>query len=164
MLTEDTRKESVELKWSYWVVRSPKNLLSITGQYYLTVLTKLLARYVKKILPVNELCTYYRSIIEMRLLLILFLATVHGSTARDCSKLKKPSSKLFCYYSKLTDYEECYCTHIVLPPNSDVKTVDKARQLFKNSQILVTVNQFNMVSSKRSNIIQYLQFCYSLYI
>lgn len=82
----------------------------------------------------------------MRLFLIILLATVCGSFAKDCSKVKKSNSKLFCYYSKLTDVDGCYCTHIILPANADVKSVERAREVIGDRKILVTVNQFNQVS------------------
>lgn len=83
----------------------------------------------------------------MRLILIVFLAAICGSFAKDCSKVKTPNSKLFCYYSELIDSDGCYCTHVILPANADEKTVDSARQLFGNRKILMTVNHFNQVSS-----------------
>lgn len=82
----------------------------------------------------------------MKLVLIIFLATLSGSLAKDCSKVKKSNSKLFCYYSKLTDIDGCYCSHIILPSNSDVKSVERVRQYAGDPKILVTVNEFNKVS------------------
>lgn len=82
----------------------------------------------------------------MRLFVIVFLAGLSVSFAKDCSKVKKSNSKLFCYYSKLTDSDGCFCTHVILPENADDKTVQAARQLFGDRKILVTVNHFNQVS------------------
>lgn len=80
----------------------------------------------------------------MRFLGVVLLALLAGSTARNCPG-RKSSSKLFCYYGKLTEVDNCYCTHAILPANSDVKAVERVREQLKGVKILVTVNEFNQV-------------------
>lgn len=82
----------------------------------------------------------------MRVFLVIFLAAFSAAFAKDCSKIRKTNSKLFCYYSKLTDIDGCYCSHVVLPANADVKSIERVKQQVGNPKILVTVTQFNEVS------------------
>lgn len=96
---------------------------------------------------------------KMRLFLILLFATLSGSFAKDCSKVRKANSKLFCYYSKLTDIDGCYCSHVILPANADVKSVERVRQVVGDSKILVTVNEFNRVSFTTFSFDYFIRFC-----
>lgn len=81
----------------------------------------------------------------MRILGVVFVAFLAATLARNCPG-RKSSSKLFCYYGKLTDVDNCYCTHAILPANSDVKAIERAREHLKGVKILVTVHEFNQVS------------------
>nr|XP_023021193.1 uncharacterized protein LOC111509648 [Leptinotarsa decemlineata] len=78
----------------------------------------------------------------MRLLGVIILAVLGSALAKDCPS-RKSNSKLFCYFSKLTEIDGCYCSHVILPANSDVKSVERARQQMKGMKILITVNEFN---------------------
>lgn len=77
--------------------------------------------------------------------LLLFLIVTVGY-CKDCPT-KRINSKLICYYSQLTDVDGCYCTHVVLPANSDFKSIDNVRQKLAGSgaKILLTVTEFNQV-------------------
>ncbi|KAJ8980134.1 hypothetical protein NQ317_009193 [Molorchus minor] len=81
---------------------------------------------------------------EMRFLIatVLALLAVVGVGAKNCPP-RKSNSKLFCYYGKLTDVDNCFCSHAILPANSDVKTVERAREFLRGVKVLVTVNEFN---------------------
>lgn len=74
-------------------------------------------------------------------LLLFFLALGH---CKDCPG-KRINSKLICYYSKLTDVDSCYCTHVVLPANSDLKSIESLKQKLTGAKILLTVTEFNQV-------------------
>lgn len=65
--------------------------------------------------------------------------------ANDCPTNKKTTSKLICYYSKLNHVDSCKCSHVILPPHSDVKSIERLRQHFKGVKILITANEFNQV-------------------
>lgn len=79
----------------------------------------------------------------------IFLAINNNVLAKDCTS-KKSNAKLFCYYSKLTDVQSCKCSHIILPANSDVKSVDRVRDNIDGVKILISVNEFNQVKSINS--------------
>ncbi|KAG5895925.1 hypothetical protein JTB14_016329 [Gonioctena quinquepunctata] len=78
----------------------------------------------------------------MRLFGVIILGFLANASAKECPT-SKANSKLFCYYSKLTDIDGCYCSHVILPANSDVKNVERVRQHAKGMKILVTVTEFN---------------------
>ncbi|CAG9773991.1 unnamed protein product [Ceutorhynchus assimilis] len=72
---------------------------------------------------------------------VLTCFTVIGAS-KDCKQLS--TSKLICYYSTVEDViEGCYCTHIILPANSDVKAVEKLKERYKGAKVYVSVNEFN---------------------
>jgi hypothetical protein len=74
---------------------------------------------------------------------IFLIAVLAITAAADCPK--KTNSKLVCYYSKLTHVDSCKCSHVVLPADSDVKSIDRMREHLKGVKILITVNEFNQV-------------------
>lgn len=76
---------------------------------------------------------------------VIFLCFFALCYAKDCSNVKRTNSKLVCYYSKLTDVDNCYCTHIILPANTDVKLIENFKQKITGAKILLTVNEFNEV-------------------
>ncbi|XP_060523259.1 uncharacterized protein LOC132700143 [Cylas formicarius] len=65
------------------------------------------------------------------------------STAKDCALAKKPQSKLICYYSKMADVSGCYCTHVVLPPDTDADAVRGLKARVKGVKVYVRVGEFN---------------------
>lgn len=77
---------------------------------------------------------------------VLFLFYLTLGSCKDCPS-KKINSKLVCYYSKLTDVDNCYCTHVVLPANSDLKSIENVRKKLAGTgtKILLTVSEFNQV-------------------
>ncbi|GJQ81807.1 hypothetical protein Trydic_g348 [Trypoxylus dichotomus] len=79
------------------------------------------------------------------LLFLLTIAVISDvSNAERCTQsMKNVNTKLFCYYSKLRDVNSCRCTHIVLPANSDVKSIENLRARLNGVKILVTVHEFN---------------------
>lgn len=74
----------------------------------------------------------------------IILLTIVGIVFGDCPT-KKTSSKLICYYSKLSNIDSCKCTHVVLPADADVKSIDTIRERLKGVKILISVNEFNQV-------------------
>lgn len=84
-----------------------------------------------------------KSFINVFLLLTLTVTIINS---KDC-KNKKPQSKLFCYYSKITDIDDCQCSYVILPSNSDVKSVERLKSTYKDTKILITVHEFNEVIS-----------------
>lgn len=77
---------------------------------------------------------------------VLFLFILSLGSCKDCPS-KRINSKLVCYYSKLTDVDNCYCTHVVLPANSEPKSIEGVRQKLAGTgtKILLTVTEFNQV-------------------
>lgn len=75
---------------------------------------------------------------------IFFIFVVTNVVSSDCPT-KKTQSKLICYYSKLTQVDSCKCSHVILPADSDVKSIDRFREHAKGVKILITVNEFNQV-------------------
>ncbi|KAJ8922936.1 hypothetical protein NQ315_001481 [Exocentrus adspersus] len=75
--------------------------------------------------------------------LLVLLAGIGGGVATPDCPARKSGAKLFCYYGKLTDVDNCFCSHAVLPADSDVKAIERARQHLKGVKVLVTVNEFN---------------------
>lgn len=84
---------------------------------------------------------------NIAIVLFLFLSSVVTdlSFAEKCSPTKSSNTKLFCYYGKLKDVNSCKCSHVILPPNSDVKSVESLRSKLTGVKILVTVHEFNEV-------------------
>ncbi|CAH0564421.1 unnamed protein product [Brassicogethes aeneus] len=78
----------------------------------------------------------------MNLFGVVFCLLVVGVWGKECPA-KRSNSKLFCYYSKLTDVNSCECSHVILPANSDVKSVDRLREHLKGVKVLISVNEFN---------------------
>lgn len=68
--------------------------------------------------------------------------------AKDNCLSQKSNSKLFCYYSKLTDVEGCGCSHVILPSDTDVKSIERFRDVMKGVKVLINVNEFNQVNMK----------------
>lgn len=66
--------------------------------------------------------------------------------AKECVN-RKTTSKLVCYYSKLTQIDNhCECTHVILPPNAELKEIEAFKENYdRNVKILITVNEFNQV-------------------
>lgn len=79
---------------------------------------------------------------------IIFLL-VNSALAKECVN-RKTTSKLICYYSKLIEIDNnCECTHIILPANSELKQIEQFKQNYdKNVKFLITVNEFNQVRNK----------------
>ncbi|KAI4457091.1 chitinase [Holotrichia oblita] len=74
----------------------------------------------------------------------LFLSLVAIVSGEKCTQsMKNSRTKLFCYYSKLKDVNSCKCTHVILPANSDVKSIENLRSNLNGVKILVTVHEFN---------------------
>ncbi|XP_066153401.1 mucin-2-like [Euwallacea fornicatus] len=84
-----------------------------------------------------------------RLLLVLgaALCVFHGvdaSLKKECGGNKGLStSKLVCYYSTVDVIDGCYCTHVILPANADVKVVEKLKKKANGVKVYVTVSEFN---------------------
>lgn len=66
------------------------------------------------------------------------------AVAKQCPT-NKSNSKLICYYSEVTDVDFCLCSHVILPANSDAKTIDTIREKFQGLRVLLTVNEINEV-------------------
>lgn len=80
--------------------------------------------------------------VTLFVVLPLVLPLVFG---RDCTD-RKGQSKLFCYFSKVTDVDTCHCSHVILPANSDLKSVVRLKEQLTGVKILITVHEFNEVS------------------
>lgn len=80
----------------------------------------------------------------MKFLSVIFLCVLALTYAKDCPS-KRINSKLICYYSKLSDIDSCYCTHVILPANTDFNAIQGLRQKLSGVKILLTVNEFNQV-------------------
>lgn len=84
--------------------------------------------------------------------LSVFSFLIFGTVlCKDCPN-KKINSKLVCYYSKLIDIDSCYCTHVVLPTNSDLNEIQDVRKKLSGTgtKILLTVSEFNQVITSYS--------------
>ncbi|CAH1115947.1 unnamed protein product [Phaedon cochleariae] len=73
---------------------------------------------------------------------VVFLAVMAAVWAKECPA-NKSNSKLFCYFSKLTDIDGCRCSYVILPADADVKSVERVREVYEGVKVLVTVNEFN---------------------
>lgn len=73
--------------------------------------------------------------------LILILTFVQINS-KEC---KRPQSKLFCYYSKITNIDDCQCSYVILPTNSDIKSIERLKSTYKDTKIIVTIHEFNEV-------------------
>ncbi|XP_050297749.1 uncharacterized protein LOC126737088 [Anthonomus grandis grandis] len=77
-------------------------------------------------------------------LALLLCFYVQVNSGKECPQSKRLStSKLVCYYSSLEEVDGCYCSHVILPANSDVKGIEKVKEKAKGVKIYVTVNEFN---------------------
>ncbi|XP_030752102.1 uncharacterized protein LOC115879415 [Sitophilus oryzae] len=78
-------------------------------------------------------------------LVVVICAFLIGSVSskNDCPASKRSNSKLICYYGGLEQIDGCYCTHVILPSNADVKGIEKVREEARGVKIYVTVNEFN---------------------
>ncbi|XP_044253485.1 uncharacterized protein LOC123004333 isoform X2 [Tribolium madens] len=79
----------------------------------------------------------------MNFLSAIFFIFVAVSGATGECPTKKTQSKLICYYSKLTQADSCKCSHVILPADADIKSIDRFREHAKGVKILITVNEFN---------------------
>lgn len=77
---------------------------------------------------------------------VLFLFLLTLGSCKDCPN-KRISSKLVCYYTSLKNVDRCYCTHVVLPPNSEPNAIKEVREKLAGTgvKILLTVTDFNQV-------------------
>lgn len=83
----------------------------------------------------------------MKLTCAIFLFLITAGFAKNCPN-KKTQPKLFCYYGKITEIDSCQCTHIILPADSDIKSIDRLKNTLSDTKILITVHEFNEVKYK----------------
>lgn len=80
----------------------------------------------------------------MRLTCAITLFIFTQILAIPCNN-KKPSLKLVCYYSEVSEIDICKCTHIILPSNTNISTIENVKEKFREGKTLITVNEFNQV-------------------
>ncbi|KAH1016806.1 hypothetical protein HUJ04_007975 [Dendroctonus ponderosae] len=83
--------------------------------------------------------------INYSLPVLVVLASLCGfsvvDSQKDCGLKRLSTSKLVCYYGTLEDANGCFCTHVILPANSDVKRIETLKT--KGVKVFIRVSDFH---------------------
>lgn len=74
----------------------------------------------------------------------LIFCLTSSFAAKDCSN-KKSNSKLVCYYGNLEKIDNCLCSHVILPANTNVEDIKRVEDEVKETNLLLTVHEINEV-------------------
>ena len=81
---------------------------------------------------------------RMRTYVLVTILTAGFICAKRCS-IEKSSSKLVCYYSNPKEIDFCKCTHVVVPFDVNVDSIDNFKDSLENTKVLLSVQDLNEV-------------------